>query len=914
VIEYTFDNKGGTAYNYVPSVRRGFFIILSGGLKMEKMGLNQLRHAFLKFFEEKDHLIMPSASLVPKSDKSLLLINSGMAPLKAYFTGQETPPSPRVTTCQKCIRTPDIDIVGKTARHGTFFEMLGNFSFGDYFKREAIVWAWEFVTEVLKLPLERLWVTIYLEDDEAYEIWTDVVGLDPQRIVRMGKEDNFWEIGVGPCGPCSEIFFDRGKEHGCGSDNCAIGCDCDRFVEFWNLVFTQFDRDEEGNYHPLEHPSIDTGMGLERIAAIMQGVNSLFEVDTIKNIMKEASRISGIRYGDNANTDISLRVITDHIRGTVFMISDGIIPSNEGRGYVLRRILRRAARHGKLIGIKNMFLSDLAKIVIRESGDAYPELREKQQYILKVIQVEEERFNETIDQGLIILKGYIDNIKKAKFKVLDGKSAFRLYDTYGFPLDLTREILEEEGFDVDEAGFNAEMKDQRERARSAREETNYMGEEDPIYGLLKPDEKTDFVGYHTLNIRSRVIGLIKDNQRVDSANQGDHVLVILDKTPFYAESGGQIGDRGLLQTDEVTVEIEDVNKLHGDHIVHKGKVLYGTIRTNQELEAKVLTEERLSTARNHSATHLLHKALKEVLGDHVEQAGSLVAPTRLRFDFSHFAPLTDEEIDRVEGIVNKKIMEALSIDIIETTYDDARSLGAVALFGEKYGDIVRVVKMGDYSIELCGGTHLSNTGQAGLFKIISETGIAAGVRRIEAVTGSGAIQWVKQQNELINQVSEVLKTNPTGVIQKAKGIMEQVKEYEHEIQILKRQLMQGTVDMLMSDRKSINGIQFITGNVERQDMNTLRDTADILRNKLKSGVVVLASEYQGKVNMIAAATKDMIGKGIHSGNLIREVAKVTGGGGGGRPDMAQAGGKDPLKISQALDKVEVILAHQLDNQ
>jgi alanyl-tRNA synthetase len=914
VIEYTFDNKGGTAYNYVPSVRRGFFIILSGGLKMEKMGLNQLRHAFLKFFEEKDHLIMPSASLVPKSDKSLLLINSGMAPLKAYFTGQETPPSPRVTTCQKCIRTPDIDIVGKTARHGTFFEMLGNFSFGDYFKREAIVWAWEFVTEVLKLPLERLWVTIYLEDDEAYEIWTDVVGLDPQRIVRMGKEDNFWEIGVGPCGPCSEIFFDRGKEHGCGSDNCAIGCDCDRFVEFWNLVFTQFDRDEEGNYHPLEHPSIDTGMGLERIAAIMQGVNSLFEVDTIKNIMKEASRISGIRYGDNANTDISLRVITDHIRGTVFMISDGIIPSNEGRGYVLRRILRRAARHGKLIGIKNMFLSDLAKIVIRESGDAYPELREKQQYILKVIQVEEERFNETIDQGLIILKGYIDNIKKAKSKVLDGKSAFRLYDTYGFPLDLTREILEEEGFDVDEAGFNAEMKDQRERARSAREETNYMGEEDPIYGLLKPDEKTDFVGYHTLNIRSRVIGLIKDNQRVDSANQGDHVLVILDKTPFYAESGGQIGDRGLLQTDEVTVEIEDVNKLHGDHIVHKGKVLYGTIRTNQELEAKVLTEERLSTARNHSATHLLHKALKEVLGDHVEQAGSLVAPTRLRFDFSHFAPLTDEEIDRVEGIVNKKIMEALSIDIIETTYDDARSLGAVALFGEKYGDIVRVVKMGDYSIELCGGTHLSNTGQAGLFKIISETGIAAGVRRIEAVTGSGAIQWVKQQNELINQVSEVLKTNPTGVIQKAKGIMEQVKEYEHEIQILKRQLMQGTVDMLMSDRKSINGIQFITGNVERQDMNTLRDTADILRNKLKSGVVVLASEYQGKVNMIAAATKDMIGKGIHSGNLIREVAKVTGGGGGGRPDMAQAGGKDPLKISQALDKVEVILAHQLDNQ
>jgi alanyl-tRNA synthetase len=878
---------------------------------MEKMGLNQLRSIFLKFFEEKDHLILPSASLVPKSDKSLLLINSGMAPLKAYFTGQEIPPSTRVTTCQKCIRTPDIDVVGKTARHGTFFEMLGNFSFGDYFKKEAIVWAWEFVTEVLKLPLDKLWVTIYQDDDEAFEIWTEVVGLDPHRVVRMGKEDNFWEIGVGPCGPCSEIFFDRGEENGCGSESCAIGCDCDRFVEFWNLVFTQFDRDEEGNYHPLERPSIDTGMGLERIAAIMQGVNSLFEVDTIRNIMLEASRISGVKYGENVNTDISLRVITDHIRGTVFMISDGIIPSNEGRGYVLRRILRRAARHGKLIGVKDMFLSDLAKVVIRESGDAYPELREKQQYILKVIQVEEERFNETIDQGLIILKGYIDDIKKSKGRILDGESAFRLYDTYGFPLDLTREILEEEGLGVDEAAFNAEMKAQRERARAAREETNYMGEDDPVYGLLKPDETTDFVGYDTLNTRSRVIGLIKENQRVESAHAGDHVLVILDKTPFYAESGGQIGDKGLLQSDEVMMEIEDVNKLHGNHIVHKGKVLSGSININQKIDAKVLTEERISTARNHSATHLLHKALKEVLGDHVEQAGSLVTPTRLRFDFSHFASLTEEEIDKVEAIVNNKIMEALPIEIIETTYDDARSLGAVALFGEKYGDIVRVVKMGDYSIELCGGTHLSNTGQAGLFKIISETGIAAGVRRIEAVTGSGAIQLIKQQNELIDQVSEVLKTNPTGVIQKAKSIMEQIKEYEHEIQFLKRQLMQGTVDMLVSHKKSIGGIQFIAASVDRQDMNSLRETADILRNKLKSGVVVLASEYQGRVNMVAAATKDMIGKGVHSGNLIREVAKITGGGGGGRPDMAQAGGKDPLKIPQALDKVGVILTQQL---
>lgn len=875
------------------------------------MGLNQLRDSFLKFFEGKGHLVLPSFSLIPESDKSLLLINSGMAPLKPYFTGQKTPPRRRVTTCQKCIRTPDIERVGKTARHGTFFEMLGNFSFGDYFKKEAISWAWEYVTQVLELPLDRLWVTIYQDDDEAFEIWTKDIGVSPDRVVRMGKEDNFWEIGVGPCGPCSEIFFDRGPEHGCGQEDCGIGCDCDRFVEFWNLVFTQYNKDEDGNYHPLEHPSIDTGMGLERIAAIMQGVNSLFEVDTIRNIMEEVSLISGVKYGDKESTDISLRVITDHIRGTVFMISDGILPSNEGRGYVLRRILRRAARHGKLLGIDGMFLSRVAKAVINESKEAYPELKEKEEYILKVIEVEEKRFDETIDQGLAILKEYIEDLKKGSNKVLDGYKAFKLYDTYGFPLDLTKEILEEEGLSVDEEGFNEQMKVQRERARAARQETDYMGSDDPIYKLLNPNETTEFKGYETLETRSRVLNIIKDNERVQTAREGDQVLIVLDQTPFYAESGGQVGDIGIMEGDTTKIEIEDVSKVYGTYIVHKGKVVSGRISIGDEVDAKVDREARMATARNHSTTHLLHKALKEVLGSHVEQAGSLVTPSRLRFDFTHFAPLTSEEIEKIEAIVNEKIMEGLPVETIETTFDEAKKLGAIALFGEKYGDIVRVVKMGDFSTELCGGTHLVNTGQAGLFKIISETGVAAGVRRIEAVTGVGAHQWLKELNELVNNVSDTLKTNPNSLAQKAEGLMQQIKEYEQEIQKLKKQLAKGTIEELVNNKKTIGDVSYIAARIDYQDMNSLREIADTLRNKLKSGVVVLASENQQKVNMVAAATKDLVSRGVHAGNLIREVAKVTGGGGGGRPDMAQAGGKDPSKISQALGKVKVLLEQQL---
>lgn len=875
------------------------------------MGLNQLRDSFLKFFEGKGHLVLPSFSLIPESDKSLLLINSGMAPLKPYFTGQKTPPRRRVATCQKCIRTPDIERVGKTARHGTFFEMLGNFSFGDYFKKEAISWAWEYVTQVLELPLDRLWVTIYQDDDEAFEIWTKDIGVSPDRVVRMGKEDNFWEIGVGPCGPCSEIFFDRGPEHGCGQEDCGIGCDCDRFVEFWNLVFTQYNKDEDGNYHPLEHPSIDTGMGLERIAAIMQGVNSLFEVDTIRNIMEEVSLISGVKYGDKESTDISLRVITDHIRGTVFMISDGILPSNEGRGYVLRRILRRAARHGKLLGIDGMFLSRVAKAVINESKEAYPELKEKEEYILKVIEVEEKRFDETIDQGLAILKEYIEDLKKGSNKVLDGYKAFKLYDTYGFPLDLTKEILEEEGLSVDEEGFNEQMKVQRERARAARQETDYMGSDDPIYKLLNPNETTEFKGYETLETRSRVLNIIKDNERVQTAREGDQVLIVLDQTPFYAESGGQVGDIGIMEGDTTKIEIEDVSKVYGTYIVHKGKVVSGRISIGDEVDAKVDREARMATARNHSTTHLLHKALKEVLGSHVEQAGSLVTPSRLRFDFTHFAPLTSEEIEKIEAIVNEKIMEGLPVETIETTFDEAKKLGAIALFGEKYGDIVRVVKMGDFSTELCGGTHLVNTGQAGLFKIISETGVAAGVRRIEAVTGVGAHQWLKELNELVNNVSDTLKTNPNSLAQKAEGLMQQIKEYEQEIQKLKKQLAKGTIEELVNNKKTIGDVSYIAARIDYQDMNSLREIADTLRNKLKSGVVVLASENQQKVNMVAAATKDLVSRGVHAGNLIREVAKVTGGGGGGRPDMAQAGGKDPSKISQALGKVKVLLEQQL---
>lgn len=878
---------------------------------MKKMGLNEIRSSFLKFFEGKGHLVLPSFSLVPEKDKSLLLINSGMAPMKAYFTGQEKPPRRRITTCQKCIRTPDIERVGKTARHGTFFEMLGNFSFGDYFKKEAIEWAWEYVTEELGLPEDRLWITIYHEDDEAFKIWSEDIGVSPDRIVRMGKEDNFWEIGVGPCGPCSEIHYDRGEEYGCGKEDCAIGCECDRFIEFWNLVFTQFYRDEEGNYTPLKHPNIDTGMGLERIAAIMQGVDSLFEVDTIRNIMKEVSNISNIEYGQDPKADISLRVITDHIRGTTFMISDGILPSNEGRGYVLRRLLRRAARHGKLLGIKDLFLDQVAKVVIEESKQAYPELEERKDYILKVIRLEEERFNETIDQGLEILKQYVAEMKQNDIKVLDGEKAFRLYDTYGFPIDLTKEILEEDGLSVDEQGFEREMENQRERARAARHDTDYMGEDDQTYKLIPTDVSTVFEGYESLETDSQILVIIKDEEKVETAREGDEILFVMDKTPFYAESGGQIGDSGVVENENVKVRVDDTQKIVGNRIVHRGVVIEGSLNTGDMVKAKVDEERRIATARNHSATHLLHKALREVLGSHVEQAGSLVTPSRLRFDFSHFAPLTKEEIERVEQLVNEKILEGLAIEVFETSLSEAKELGAAALFGEKYKDVVRVVKMGDFSIELCGGTHLRNTAQAGLFKIISESGVAAGVRRIEAVTGAAVYQRIKELENTINDIAEELKTNPNNIVQRLKSISKQLKEYEKEIDKFKAELAKSSIDDLLKNTKKIGDMTYITAELSGQDAKGLREVADLIRDRIKSGVVVLASESQGKVLFVAAATKDAVAKGVHAGNLLREVAKIAGGGGGGRPDMAQAGGKDPSKISEALQKVDVLLKEQL---
>ncbi|MBM7581368.1 alanyl-tRNA synthetase [Caldicoprobacter guelmensis] len=878
---------------------------------MEKLGLNEIRTRFLEFFRGKDHLILPSFSLIPQKDKSLLLINAGMAPLKPYFTGQEKPPKKRIATCQKCIRTPDIERVGKTARHATFFEMLGNFSFGDYFKKEAIEWAWEFVTQDLKLPEDRLWASIYEQDDEAFEIWHRVVGLPEHKIVRMGKEDNFWEIGTGPCGPCSEIYFDRGPDKGCGKPDCRPGCDCDRFVEFWNLVFTQFNKDEEGNYHPLPHPNIDTGMGLERIAAIMQGVDSIFEVDTIRSILDHISQIAGIEYGESYKTDVSLRVITDHIRSTTFMVGDGILPSNEGRGYVLRRILRRAARHGRLLGIEGPFLSRLAKTVISQSCNAYPELKEREEYILKVIEIEEERFRETIDQGLAYLREYMDELKEQGQKVLDGVKAFKLYDTYGFPLDLTKEILQEEGLEVDEEGFRREMEVQRERARAAHRITDYMGMDSNVYKLIDAEVSTRFVGYHALESHSRVLAIIKDDTRVQSAAQGDEIAVVLDQSPFYAESGGQVADQGLLLWDNGRMEIRDVKKLFGNKIIHYGRMIEGTLEQGDVVHAVVDREARLAAARNHTATHLLHSALREVLGPHVEQAGSLVTPQRLRFDFSHFSALSSEEILKVERLVNQKIMEAIPVEVFETTFDEAKEMRAIALFGEKYGDRVRVVKIGDFSIELCGGTHLTNTGQAGMFKIVSESGVAAGVRRVEAITGFEVYNHILNQDRLIGYVCRELKTNPFDLEGRVQGLIAQIKEQEREIANLRAKLASSLVDSLIEAGQEIGGIKCIAANVEGQDIEGLRHMMDVMKDKMRVGVVVLATASDGKVHFVAGATKDAVAKGVHVGNLLREVAKITGGGGGGRPDMAQAGGKDASKLQEALSQVCVLLAKQL---
>ncbi len=875
---------------------------------MKKLGLNEIRERYLKFFESKEHLRLPSFSLVPHNDPSILLINAGMTPLKPYFTGLEVPPHNRVTTCQKCIRTPDIENVGKTARHGTFFEMLGNFSFGDYFKKEAIPWAWEFFTEVMEIPADRLYVSVYEEDDEAYDIWNKDMELAPDRIVRMGKEDNFWEHGTGPCGPCSEIYYDRGADKGCGRPDCKVGCDCDRYIEIWNLVFTQFNKEEDGSYSKLKKKNIDTGMGLERLATVMQGVNNLFEVDTIRNILEYVCRKAGVEYESGAketssssgSTDVSIRVITDHIRSTTMMVSDGILPSNEGRGYVLRRLLRRAARHGRLIGIEGSFLYDVAQVVIRESKEAYPELAEKADYICKVIKIEEERFAITIDQGLTILNDFIAEVKAGGGKVLPGNMAFKLHDTFGFPLDLTREIAEEAGLKIDEDGFRAEMGEQKKKAREAlKSKVSSAWGQDMTAGLDK-SLKTEFTGYECFENKTNILYIISDGAQVENAQQGDEVTVILDKTPFYAESGGQVADTGVISTKTGTVKVNDCRKTAEGLYLHIGTVDVGIIEKGTAATASIDVERRMATARNHTTTHLLQKALRNVLGDHVTQAGSYVDSERLRFDFHHFSAMTKEELKLAELEVNKKILEDLTVNIREMPVDEAKKEGAMALFGEKYGSIVRVVKTGEYSTELCGGTHLKHTAQAGLIKILSESGVAAGVRRIEALTGQNAISYFNDKENQLNDVAGALKAAPQDTLRKAEAISADLKAALKEIEQLKDKLVSGSFDDVLDKAADINGIRAVAARFDQLDMDALRNTCETLRSKLGSGVVVLASAFGGKVSFVAMATKDAVEHGAHCGNIIREAAKAAGGGGGGRPDMAQAGGKDVGKIDEAL--------------
>jgi len=875
---------------------------------MKKLGLNEIRERYLKFFEGKDHLRLPSFSLVPRNDPSILLINAGMTPLKPYFTGAEEPPHKRVTTCQKCIRTPDIENVGKTARHGTFFEMLGNFSFGDYFKKEAIPWAWEFVTKDLEIPVERLYVSVYEEDDEAFDIWKNDVGLPAERIVRMGKKDNFWEHGTGPCGPCSEIYYDRGPEKGCGKPDCKVGCDCDRYIEFWNLVFTQFNKEEDGTYSKLQKKNIDTGMGLERLACIMQDVNSLFEVDTIRNILDYVCEKAGVRYGGNSGdspdkvykTDVSIRVITDHIRSTTMMVSDGILPSNEGRGYVLRRLLRRAARHGRLLGIKDPFLYDVAKVVINESKDAYPELADKADYICKVIKIEEERFAATIDQGLAILGEYLDEVKAANGKVLPGSMVFKLHDTYGFPLDLTREIAGEMGIDIDEEGFRAEMDEQKRKAREALKSREASAWGQDLASGLDTSIKTEFVGYSSFECEAEILYIMHEGKQTDNAQQGDEVTVILNKTPFYAESGGQVADTGYIKTNNGLVRVNDCRKTGEGIYIHIGTVEEGIIEKGSTAIAAIDADRRMATARNHTITHLLHKALRNVLGEHVTQAGSMVSPDRLRFDFNHFAPMTKEEIKKVEKEVNKKILENMPVNVREMPLEEAKNLGAMALFGEKYGNTVRVVMAGDYSIELCGGTHLNSTAQAGLVKILGESGVAAGVRRIEALTGEAALEYYNQKEELLNEIAAALKTSPQDGVKKAEALGNELKAAQKEIEELKEKLVKSSFEEVLSKALDIDGMKAVSARFDQLDMEALRNTCDTLRNKIGSGVVILGSSYGNKVSFVAMATKDAVARGMHCGNLVREAAKVAGGGGGGRPDMAQAGGKDVTKIDEAL--------------
>ena len=878
---------------------------------MQPYGVNQLRKMFLEFFESKDHLALKSFSLVPHNDKSLLLINSGMAPLKPYFTGQEIPPRKRVTTCQKCIRTGDIENVGKTARHGTFFEMLGNFSFGDYFKTEAIHWTWEFLTEVVGLDPDRLYPSVYVDDDEAFEIWNKEIGIPAERIFKFGKEDNFWEHGSGPCGPCSEVYYDRGEKYGCGKPDCTVGCDCDRYMEIWNDVFTQFDNDGEGHYSELEQKNIDTGMGLERLASVVQDVDSIFDVDTIKALRDHVCRLAGKEYGKEYKDDVSIRVITDHIRSVTFMISDGIMPSNEGRGYVLRRLLRRACRHGRLLGIHKGFLPELAENVIEGSKDGYPELEEKREFILKVITKEEEQFNKTIDQGLGILADMITDMEAKGEKTLNGEDAFRLYDTYGFPLDLTKEILEEKDLGVDEEGFQACMEVQRKKARDAREVTNYMGADVTVYESIDPSVTSAFVGYDNLTYESDVTVLTTEDEIVDALSEGQKGTIFVHETPFYATSGGQEADTGYIRTAEGEFKVEDTVKLLGGKIGHIGVMTKGMIKDGDKVTLEVDAKKRALSARNHSATHLLQKALRTVLGTHVEQAGSSVNEDRLRFDFTHFSAMTAEELKKVEDIVNEQISKGLDVIVKNMPIEEAKKTGAQALFGEKYGDIVRVVNMSDFSIEFCGGTHVKNTSEIMAFKIISETGVAAGVRRIEALTSDGLMKYYAQIEETLKNAAHLMKTTPDNLADKITHMMAENKSLHGEVESLKSRMAQEAAGDVMDQVKEVKGVKLLAAQLDGIDMNGLRDLGDQFKAKLGEGVVVLASANDGKVSLMVTATDGAMKQGAHAGNLVKGIAGCVGGGGGGRPNMAQAGGKNPAGIPDALEKAAEVLESQI---
>ena len=871
---------------------------------MQWTGLNELREKFLSFFESKGHLRLPSFSLIPKDDNSLLLINSGMAPMKKYFTGEVTPPRKRVTTCQKCIRTPDIERVGITARHGTYFEMLGNFSFGDYFKHEATAWAWEFFTKVLELPEELLYVSIYENDDEAFDIWTKEVGVDPSHIVRMGKEDNFWEHGSGPCGPCSEIYFDRGPEKGCGKPDCHVGCECDRFVEVWNLVFTQFNNDGHNNYTPLDHPNIDTGMGLERLACVMQGVDNLFLVDTVQNIMKHISELTGIKYGESEKSDISLRVITDHIRSTTFMIGDGVMPSNEGKGYVLRRLLRRAARHGRLLGMKEPFLYKVCETVIKENESAYPELREKQEFVTKLIKVEEENFLNTVEQGMNMLQGIID---RGDVEVLSGEDSFKLHDTFGFPIDLTREILEEKGISVDIDRFYELLAEQKKRSRDMRKNAGadaWISDSTDLTDVAK----TEFVGYSENETQAEILAIVKDGERVEAVGEGESAIFVLNKTPFYGESGGQIGDTGVISGEGFEIEVTNTTKDQGGIFLQAGVVKSGSVAVGMSADAKIDAVRRMDIMRNHTAAHLLQAALREGLGNHVEQAGQLVTDHSVRFDFTHFSAPTAQELMAVEERVNEVILAGMPVEVMEMPIDEAKKMGAMALFGEKYGDVVRVVKAGDFSTELCGGTHVDNTAKIGLFKIRQEGSVAAGVRRIEAVTGHGVLKMVEDAMNMIAQTAITLKiSNPREIVAGAERVAGELKEQSRKIQELSDKIAATQIDSLMANSQLEKGVRIICAAMTDVTGDMIKEMCGKILDVAPKAVIVLAGINEGKVTFGCACGKEAREKGANAGKIVKAVAQIAGGNGGGKPDLAMAGAKDPTKVDEAIMQAKAII-------